>query len=663
MGKNFLLKAMCFLFFFAATFTQNLFSQENIETNLNIYTTQEIEDFLTQSKISFGIQDIAPQNAGIFPKNILVEIPADKNSKEDDTNKSGITDVFFVFSQEFFLEKKEFIADFIDSTYKKKLPYNCTISFTAENESFPLPSVQASKTATEELAKSIFSSESACAILIRNKKNAPPFIFTEGAGTTSPQWIVQTLKKSCLQNQKPMGVKTSMLYIYKPQYYKNNRRLSAFLKNDIPAAEIPLGHAQKDANILSDIQDNLISARSQTWNKHYNFIPLGIYGLWLNEAQLTAIYLFFTISVLFFICFYSFTYTGKNEATLKDMSRTWFSIPAYLIITAAFLTLFQKLFFFTAENGVLYFGLKIFPTLLAMFMLVFVQILFNFRISLSANRFHGIILTALNVFIFSALDLSLMFIFIIEYLIVFLFRKRKSLFFIIPCIFLMTIPLLWIAASVFVDINQRKISNLTDTTFFENLIFSFAILPFIFQWIKLILVSHIKEFKSSKKILLLQGILVSVAGAGIICAVFFAAAKFVQGNFPAHQKKQTQITENVEIHPAKFLWSRNAKFDIFENKLQIVPESGFKILRCLATFESKEELPFYECNFDYNFISENKVSIEIPDAPENELKILFMSENELKLEAEIELFMMNANGQIFHFTEKIKNEGKNANEI
>ena len=131
MGKNFLLKAMCFLFFFAATFTQNLFSQENIETNLNIYTTQKIEDFLTQSKISFGIQDIAPQNAGIFPKNILVEIPADKNSKEDDTNKSGITDVFFVFSQEFFLEKKEFIADCIDSTYKKKLPYNCIISFTA----------------------------------------------------------------------------------------------------------------------------------------------------------------------------------------------------------------------------------------------------------------------------------------------------------------------------------------------------------------------------------------------------------------------------------------------------------------------------------------------------------------------------------------------------
>ena len=416
-------------------------------------------------------------------------------------------------------------------------------------------------------------------------------------------------------------------------------------------------------NILSDIQDNLISARSQTWNKHYNFIPLGIYGIWLNEAQLTTIYLFFTISVLFFICFYSFTYTGKNEAILKDMSRTWFSIPTYIIITTAFLTLFQKLFFFTAENGVLYFGLKIFPTVLAMFFLVFIQILFNFRISLSANRFHGIILSALNVFIFSALDLSLMFIFIIEYMIVFLFRKRRHLFFSIPCIFLMTLPLLWIAASVFVDIDQRKISNLTDTTFFENLIFSFAILPFIFQWIKLILVSHIKEFKSSKKISLIQGLLVSVAGAGIICAVFFAVAKLVQGNFSAPRKNQTQIIENAEIHPAKFLWSRKVKFDIFENKLQIVPENGFKILRCFATFESKGELPFYECNFDYNFISENKVSIEIPDAPENELKILFMSENELQLEAEIELFMMNANGKIFHFTEKIRSEGKNANGI
>ena len=124
-----------------------------------------------------------------------------------------------------------------------------------------------------------------------------------------------------------------------------------------------------------------------------------------------------------------------------------------------------------------------------------------------------------------------------------------------------------------------------------------------------------------------------------------------------------QIIENAEIHPAKFLWSKKAKFDIFENKLQIVPENEFKILRCFATFESKEGFPFYECNFDYNFISENKVSIEIPDAPENELKILFMSENELQLEAQIELFIMDLNGKIIHFTEKIKNEGKNANGI
>lgn len=117
-----------------------------------------------------------------------------------------------------------------------------------------------------------------------------------------------------------------------------------FPKNDIPAAEIPLGHAQKDANILSDIQDNLISARSQTWNKHYNFIPLGIYGLWLNEAQLTAIYIFLQFQFFFYMFLLIYIHR-KNEAILKDMSRTWFSIPAYLIITAVFLTLFQKLFF------------------------------------------------------------------------------------------------------------------------------------------------------------------------------------------------------------------------------------------------------------------------------------------------------------------------------
>lgn len=663
MGKKILLKAMYVLLFLAANFAQKVFSQENIDLNLNIYTTRPLEKYLTQSGISFSVLNTAPPDAGDFPKNILIEIPADKESKENDANKSGITDVFFVFSHEFFLAEKEFISDFISSTYKKKLPYNCILAFSADNETFPLNSSGTSETATETLAENIFSQESACAVLVRDEKNAPPFIFSEGAGTISPQWIVQALKKSCLQNKKPMGVKTSMLYIYRPQYYKNNRRLSAFLQNGIPAAEIPLGHSQKDTNVLSDIQENLINARSQNWNKHYNFLPFGIYGIWLNEAQLTAIYLFFTISVLFFICFYSFSYTGKNEAALNDISRTWFAIPAYIIITAAFLKFFQKAFLFTSENGVLYFGLKIFPTVLAMFLLVFIQVLFNFRISLSANSFHGIILSALNVFIFSALDLSLMFIFITEYIIVFLFRKRRNLFFSILCIFLMTIPLLWIAASVFIDIDQGKIANLTDTTFLENLIFSFAILPFLFQWIKLILVSHIREFQPSKKKSFTQGILVSVAGAGFICAVFFSAAKFVQGNISSPQRKEAQAIENAENSPAEFIWQKKQKFDIFENQIQIAPADGFKILRCLAIFESKDKIPFYKCNFDYNFISENKLLLKIPDAPENNLKIIFMAENEPQMEAEIELFMIDKNGKIVHFTKKITSGGKNKNEL
>ncbi|MGN0728458.1 hypothetical protein [Treponema sp.] len=615
---------------------------------------------MSENNIQFETQSLAPLNAGIFPENIFVEIPADKEAQKNDTNKSGISEVFFVFSHEFFMRKKDFALDFIEKTHRKKLPYNCTIVFTADNENFPLPSEEAAETATEQFAKSLFSPENSCAVLVRNEEKAPPVIFTEGAGSISPQWIVQAIKKSCQQNQKPMGVKSSMLYIYKPQYYRNNRRLSAFLANEIPAAELPLGHKQKDLNTLSSIQDNLVFSRTQNWNKHYNFIPAGISGFWLNEAQLTSIYLAFTVFTLFFICFYSFASTGKNEAVLKDMSMTWFTIPVYVLAASFFLSLFQGIFHFTAENGIVFFMLKSFFSMLTVFFAIFVQFTFRFRISLHTNRLHAIIISALNIFIFSSLDLSLMFIFIIEYMTVFIFRKRQHIFFCILCIFLMTLPLLWIITSVFIDIQQSRISDFAEATFLENFIFSFAILPFAFQWIKILFVTQKKNDTAEKKTRLVRGLIVSAAAAGAICLLFFAAAEFMKKTFQPAGIKIHSYTEKNEEPPVRLAWTKTQKAGLADNTMEITPEKEFKILRCLAVIETdsaQEYVPFYECNFDYEMKDKNTVSLKIPDAPENGICINFISGSSMNLEARLEFFMASPGGEIFKFAQTYKAQG------
>lgn len=622
-------------------------------------TSDRIEAFLAANNVHFTSVSQVPPFAGQFPRTISVEIPPGKRNAESDTNKSGITSVFFVFSHEYALKNEQFALKFIRLTQEKMLPYRCTIVFTADSAQPLLPPESEIQTATELFASRIYDADKSCAVLIRDETASLPFISTEGDGTISPQWIVQALKKACAQNSKPMGVKSSILYIYKPEAYKNNRRLSTFLHNEIPAAEISLGHTEKDLAVLSSIEDCLIPLRSETWNRHYNFIPAGDTGLWLNEAQITFIYLLFTASVLFFICFYSFSYSGKNEAILKDMSRTWFFIPAYAVIAAAALTLFQNIFYFTRENQILYFSLKTVPAMFMLLSLLYVQILFDIRISLSATNFFSILCSALNVFVFTAVDLSLMIIFIAEYIIVFIFRKRQNAFFSMMCIILMLIPFLILLSSVFIDADRKNILLLIRTPFAENILLSLALLPFLFQWKKLILVSNFSESRRSngkKSFLAAKGIILSALFSGILYAVLQAAA------IPL-KKEMMQPQDGPHILAAKeppvAVASRSEDiFRLKQHSISIAPKDGYAIVRCVMTLETDAFVPFYECNFDYSMISVRKTQIAIPDFPEQTVDVIFSSDYETEIAVHITVFVTDSEQRLLRWENEFRIEGE-----
>ncbi|MBP3365578.1 MAG: hypothetical protein J6K96_01155 [Treponema sp.] len=621
-------------------------------------TSGRIESFLARSNVRFTLQSQVPPFAGQFPRNISVEIPPDTEKAEADADKSGITSVFFIFSHDYVLENSRFMLKFIRLTQEKKLPYRCTIVFTADREKPLLPQESGIQSATELFAESIHDADSSCAVLVRSETAAPPFISTEGDGTVSPQWIVQTLKKACMQNQKPAGVKSSILYIYRPQAYRNNRRLSAFLRNEIPAAEIPLGHTEKDLAVLSSIEDILVLSRSSIWNRHYNFIPAGTAGIWLNEAQIAFIYLLFTAGVLFFICFYSFSYSGKNEAVLKDISRTWFFIPAYAVTTAAALTLFQNLFFFARENPILYFSLKTVPAIFVMLSALYMQVLFGIRVSLSATNFFCILCSAISVFVFTALDLSLMIIFIAECAIAFIFRKRQSVFFSMICIALMIIPFLFLLSSVFIDAGKETVLLLIRTPFAENVLLSCALLPFLFQWKKLILVSHFSESRrknARKRILAAKGIVLSALFSGTLYAVLQSAAVPLRHGLLTDDSSP-QVQEAQEP-PADIAFRSEDIFSLRQHRISIAPRDGFSIVRCVMTLETDAFVPFYECNFGYSMVSAHKTQIAIPDFPENEADVIFSSDRETAIAVSITVYAADSSGHLVRWEKQLYIEG------
>ncbi len=514
---------------FSSSFAQEQFTKKsNVSSESQ---TKIIKSFLSEEKIPFQSQLTSPLDTGTFPENISVVIQADIDKSKEDLNKSGISNVIFLFSHNYFIGGKDFILKFINMTKEKKLPYNSIIVFTPESEKEMFPKESLSETPTEKFVEELLEEDSFCAILVRDEKFSPPCISTEGAGTISPEWIVKAAKNACLQNQKHIEIKKSLLYIYKPASYKNNRRLSSFLDSGIPALEISMGKSQKDLEVLLSIEDNITEKRSQEWNTNYNFIPIGLTGFWLNETELTFIYLLFASLTLFFICFYSFSNNQKNLDFFKDLSKTWFLILFYILLSSIALTLFQYIFLFQAKNGTLYFTLKIFISLWLVLFIVFLQAAYDIRISLSSSNFLSLVSGSLSILVFSAIDISLMFLFALEYFILFCFRRQKRIALTGLCIILLIPSLSRISASILADVDQEKIITLIKAPFFENIILSLVFLPFIFQFSKLSLIYGVKRFKGEKKRVFKAGIIFSFSSTVIIATVFFASSLIIQRNF------------------------------------------------------------------------------------------------------------------------------------
>jgi hypothetical protein len=651
MAKNLVWKISVFVgLFFCA---ECIFAERSVLDEFE--NSARIEKILSSGKIEFISQSLAPDFAGNFARNFIVENSADKNSAETAGNKSAVQNVIFVFSADFFLDDSDFCLDFIRRTKEKKLPYATFIVFAAGSETFFLPPKEEPVTGCERLVERIFENEKTCAVLIRDKKNSPPFISTEGSGTVSPQWLVQSVKKSFDRNQTPLNVKSSIFYFYKPEAYKVNRNLSAFLGAEIPAVEIPLGKDERDQKILSSIQDNLVSDRRDRWNKHYNFFPAANGGFWMGESLIAAVFIVLPFFALFSICFASFSANGKNEAMLKDFSRTWFVIPLHLLFTSIFFTIFQNIFAPFQGNMEIYFSLKIFPSVFCLFCLIFFQVLFEFKTSLSASNYCALISAALNIFIFTAVDLSLMFVFMIEYLLIFIFQKRTNIFLILLSMILMTLPFTGILISVFVGAEPSSSAVLIKSNFSENVLLSFVLLPFLFQWEKFAIVFSSKKSAQKISTKIARGIF---AGALFSAAIFFT----MRFNFFPFKKMIQSGEENSAVFAeensaAEISVSAEEKFSLAEYSVKIFPAEGFKIARCRIFLENDEIVPFYSCNFDYEILDETKTQIKIPDFPADEIKIVFTCEKNSEILLDAEIFSVDDSGRIFCGRKKISAGG------
>lgn len=615
----------------------------------SVYT----ENYLTEKKINNQKNLIVPEYIGKFPFNVIIEIPAqieDENFKTEDS----INQVIFAFTQDFFIKNPDFIISFINNTKNSKLPYSSTILLSADDEKNILETKIENSNATTYYTNRLYETNSICAFIINDEDYSPYQILTTGAGYISPMWIVRSVQKSFQANQKFINVQQSIIYKNKNHLFKNNSRLSAFCSNEIISTSFPLGHSNTDLDILNTIQKDIITTMKQGGNTHYNIIPTRFFSIWINESLLTLIYLAFACFVLITVCFSSFAYNAKNEAIIKDLSRTCFFAPCYIILSSIILTIFQWIFSATSNTPILFFSLKTIFTICSLFSIATLHHYYKFRISLSSITFQLFILCAINIFIFTFIDFSLMFVFIIEYFIILIASKTNKKTIALLVLFIMTFPFFLPATSIYLNIKHDCLINLFRTTFSNNFIFSLILIPITFQWIRCILLFNFKDRKNSgkKTRILLFNILFSSTIAILLFIIFLISTKLYSNNLTS-EKTYNKISINKNLQNKILIdYSTSDNFDLITHKLNIKTNDNSKILRTFITLNSNTN-PLYECNFNYTMKSTKEAFIEIPDGAEDFIPLIFSSDYNVPIHVKMDFYILQDEKNVNHEIKEI----------
>lgn len=617
------------------------------------------ENYLKEKGYDFQKIPVVSEFIGKFPSNITIDIPSVSTSKERHDSDT-IDRVIFAFTQDFFLEDPEFIESFIETTKENELPYDCTILLSTDSETTNLDVPGDNLNGTDYYAERLYESDTTCAFIIHDDSYSSPQINSAAAGVMSPMWIVRSAEYAFHANQKSIAVQNGLLYGHLGGIFKEDKRLASFKRNDITSCAIPLGHTKTDLAILSTLQKDISNTRIQGGNIHYNNITSGRFSIWLNESLLTVIYLSFAVLVLISLCFSSFKSNAKNEAILKDLSRTWFFTPAYLLLTALALWIFQGIFSGTKINPLVHFSLKTLFCIVLLFSIAFIQKFYRFRISLSSISFITIIVSALNIFIFTFLDLSLMFVFIIEYIIVYLSRRTSNKYIALATLVFMTMPLIQPSVSLYINTNHDKLVSIFTTGFAGNILYAFVIMPFVFQWSRCTLLMNLKDEMSAgnKTKALVSGIIISCLAASLIFFVFAGGTKTIASRFDSEkQPVAIEVTETTEPL-VKIKYSTSDNFDLITHKLEISSTSEREILRCNLTLSSEMSTPVYECNYNYSMKSAKEAVVEIPDGFDGDLTVMFSSDYGTPVHAVLEFYIMADDTHALRETREIDLTGK-----
>ena len=614
-----------------------------------------IEKSLAARSFQASTQRLAPTGQDNFAENIYLDFFSESKNGNPQNQESLRSTAVLDFTQEDFYQNEDEFLSFLSDVKNFHLDYDLTVLFSAlTTPAIPEKSnsFESRLSGTEIFAENLPAPDESFAVSVSFDKSRPDTILTGALHSTSPLWLCRKISETFYAAGKNYSFPNLISSLYRLGFINGDARMNDFVKSEIPAISVSFENAKDGLNLIKNFLLSYDSAGSDEWEQHYVFMPLHypLKPVVLNEFSCIGIFVILAVLTLLSLCVISFT--GKQgEQNKYDLLKNLYMIPLSLAVSFLGLSLaqfFLKSFSSSAFlNPVVIFGTKI---IAAMFFVSAFYALHNILMLPTDIFIYSYIIQFIalfNIFYFSMRDILLFVPFGVEYILIFIFRKQKSLASLIVFLSMMVLPFVPYAVDILQKTSEEDFPSLLFTNFAGNFSVSLALFPFQIIWLKILV--RLEIFNKSKKYSVLKLVrngIVSTASILAFCffvmqAIYLAFYKDVREN----SEKSKIFIKDSEAKFCRVSLSHDEFSGLSTNHIKISSEKD--ALRYSVKIKSLDyKIPIYDSIYAYDFSSEKtengktaeEVTFVVPDYPPEKIKIDYAASPDSYAEIEVSAF-------------------------
>lgn len=631
--KSCLAKKLLFSFLLLNYLVAGIFA---LETEPASKKGAELSEFVEQSLQNSGVstQKIELSSTGndIFAYNISIFFNSTDKSKTSEPKT-----LLILFSQNDYPFYEKQILDLLETVKKTELSFPVQFVFTAlDDRNSTLDGYEFFLEGTQNFAQSIDSPDDYFAILVSFSNSAElkqkAKIFTTGGKNSTPLWLTKETVNSFLNTSIDFSVPQKFLAIYRAGLLFGDDDMASFFRENVPNIKIEFS-AGEQLCVLKNFVAMHEPSLQQKNDVHYSFFAAGTFkAFWFSEFfNIVSLEIFGGFVILFLVCF---TFTGKKRIhTKRDFSRFWFVIP--LLLALSVLSLYagqlccEKIQFINTANPVIQFASKLFVSILV----ISVLFLFQSKLSLPDTEFvysfMTILVSTANVFLFSMADITVFWVFAVEYLIVYFMRNARKIWALCICAFLMLLPFLSYVAVYFANVNDEDIKVLIYSGTGTNILLSLVLFPFQMVWLKaLIRLNKINKEKSLTFKKFAKFTFFSLAIITVLIGIFtFLMTQFFY-NKKHNQKNHIQYVEkSAQDIALSAIQTKLPELNVYNLKIN----SKKQAVRYTIVISGENASPVLDSLYSFT-VKENSRQVEfnIPDYPPQQIDIEFSTEKSVE---------------------------------